>query len=100
MKKNNNENLSILKLSKIISLKLGLSIRLTENFTNEVFIQLTELLRLKKTISIKNFGSFKIMFKKERLGRNPKTKEEFVIKKQKSISFKISHNFNKKINND
>ena len=30
------------------------------------------------------------MHKKERLGRNPKTREEFIISSRKSISFTIS----------
>ena len=42
-------------------------------------------------ISISNIGSFKIKKKNERLGRNPKTKEEYLIKSRKVISFKKSN---------
>ena len=42
-------------------------------------------------LSINNIGSFKIKKKKERIGRNPKTKEEHVIKSRKVISFKKSN---------
>ncbi|MFL2889260.1 MAG: HU family DNA-binding protein [Pelagibacteraceae bacterium] len=100
MTKIKSENLSILKLSKIISSKLGFSVKLTENFTNEVFAEISEEIYLNNSVLIKNFGLFKILHKKDRLGRNPKTKEEFIIKAHKSISFRISDNFNKKINND
>ena len=41
--------------------------------------------------SISNIGSFKIKKKNERIGRNPKTKEEHVIKSRKVISFKKSN---------
>jgi len=41
-------------------------------------------------LSINNIGSFKIKKKSERLGRNPKTKEEHLIKSRKVISFKKS----------
>ena len=42
-------------------------------------------------LSINNIGSFKIKKKSERLGRNPKTKEEHLIKSRKVISFKKSN---------
>ena len=41
-------------------------------------------------ISINSIGSFKINKKNERIGRNPKTKEEHLIKSRKVISFKKS----------
>ena len=41
--------------------------------------------------SIRNIGSFKIKKKNDRIGRNPKTKEEYVIKSRKVISFKKSN---------
>ena len=42
-------------------------------------------------LSINNIGSFKIKKKNERLGRNPKTKQEYSIKSRKVISFKKSN---------
>ena len=41
-------------------------------------------------INISSLGSFKINQKNSRLGRNPKTKEEHIIKSRKVISFKKS----------
>ena len=41
-------------------------------------------------LSINNIGSFKIKKKNERIGRNPKTKEEHIIESRKVISFKKS----------
>ena len=41
--------------------------------------------------SINNIGSFRIKKKNDRIGRNPKTKEEYVIKSRKVISFKKSN---------
>jgi integration host factor subunit alpha len=43
-------------------------------------------------LNISSLGSFKINQKNSRLGRNPKTKEEHVIKSRKVISFKKSKN--------
>ena len=42
---------------------------------------------------------YSITNKDQRIGRNPKNKKSYLIKARKSLSFKISHNFNKKINN-
>ena len=38
-------------------------------------------------LNLKRIGSFKIIEKKERIGRNPKTKKEYIISKRNSISF-------------
>ena len=52
----------------------------------------------KNNLILKNIGSFKILNKSERIGRNPKTGEDFIIKKRKSVSFITSENLTKKIN--
>ena len=43
-------------------------------------------------LNISSLGSFKINQKNSRLGRNPKTKKEHVIKSRKVVSFKKSKN--------
>ena len=45
---------------------------------------------LNSDLSISSLGSFKINYKKSRLGRNPKTKEEFEIQSRKVVTFKKS----------
>ena len=46
-----------------------------------------------------NFNaSFKLSKKNERIGRNPKTKEEFLISERKSIRFIVSKNLSKVLN--
>jgi integration host factor subunit alpha len=49
--------------------------------------------------NIKNVGSFKLIKKNERIGRNPKTKEEFIITSRKAISFTPSKRTSKKLIN-
>ncbi len=41
-------------------------------------------------IKISNFGSFYYHQSPQRIGRNPKTKEEFTIPKRKKLTFKAS----------
>jgi integration host factor subunit alpha len=46
---------------------------------------------LSKDLSISSLGSFKINSKNSRIGRNPKTKEEYEIKPRRVISYKKSN---------
>ena len=50
-----------------------------------------------KEKSIKNFASFKIINKKERIGRNPKNKKIYNIDARKSLSFIPSKKLSAKI---
>jgi len=47
---------------------------------------------IRSDLNISSLGSFKINHKNSRLGRNPKTKEEHIVKSRKVISFKKSKN--------
>tara|TARA_X000000950_G_scaffold285415_1_gene391322 strand:+ start:909 stop:1190 length:282 start_codon:yes stop_codon:yes gene_type:complete len=47
--------------------------------------------------NLKNVGSFKVIKKEQRIGRNPKTKEEFIISSRNSLSFISSINIKKLI---
>ena len=62
----------------------------------ETFIQ--ELLKSNK-IKISSFGTFKVIHKKKRIGRNPKTKEEAIIVPRKVVKFTPSLLVKQKINN-
>ena len=46
---------------------------------------------LSNDLSISSLGSFKINSKNSRIGRNPKTKEEYEIKPRRVISYKKSN---------
>lgn len=46
---------------------------------------------LSNDLSINSLGSFKINYKNSRVGRNPKTKEEYEIKPRRVISYKKSN---------
>jgi len=55
----------------------------------ESFLNLIKKNRF-KTIKISNFGTFCIHESPVRVGRNPKTKQEFKIPKRKKLTFKPS----------
>ena len=51
-----------------------------------------------KIVKISNFGTFFIKNTPQRIGRNPKTKEEFVISKRSKLFFKPSNKIRSIIN--
>ena len=51
-----------------------------------------------KNIKITKFGTFKIFQKKERMGRNPKTKKTHIIKPGKVVTFSGSKILKKNLN--
>ena len=93
-----NKKISLTKkdISKKINLKTGLSNLYTNQITDD-FISILKYLIKSKEISIKNFASFKIIYKKERIGRNPKNKKIYNIDARKSLSFIPSKKLSAKI---
>ena len=87
-------------LIKDITFKTGLSSNVSKKIFNDLVNILIQNIK-KGSLVLKNIGSFKIIEKKERIGRNPKTKKEFVISARKTVSFtpskKIIENLNKLI---
>ena len=86
-------------IAKILSTESGLSVSYSKKLINDLIVIMFEILNTDKLI-LKNLGSFKILNKKSRLGRNPKTKEKFIISARKILSFKASRNFLLEINNN
>jgi len=82
------------KLHKSLGFSKNFSLSLVNNFF-DTFI--TELIKLNK-IKITSFGTFKIINKKERVGRNPKTKIETMITARKVVKFKPSDIMKEKLN--
>ena len=87
-------------LIKDITFKTGLSSNVSKKIFNDLVNILIQNIK-KGSLVLKNVGSFKIIEKKERIGRNPKTKKEFIISARKTVSFtpskKIIENLNKLI---
>tara|TARA_B100000575_G_C22776536_1_gene460712 strand:+ start:59 stop:343 length:285 start_codon:yes stop_codon:yes gene_type:complete len=77
--------------------KTGFSKRFCEKLVNDI-INIIVIKINKSDFTLKNIGSFKKVFKKQRLGRNPKTKEEFIITSRNSIRFIPSKNLITKLN--
>jgi len=82
-------NLKKIDIIKDLSIKTGYSSNYSKKVINELVDAILQSIK-KGNLNLKNIGSFKIIFKKERIGRNPKTKKEYVISQRKSVSFKPS----------
>ena len=89
-----NKNIKKIDLINNLSKKTGFSLNYSKKILNDFIDILIDEIKQNDLI-IKNIGSFKIIKKKERLGRNPKTKKEFIISSRKAISFKPSSKISK-----
>tara|TARA_B110001450_G_scaffold145466_1_gene135976 strand:- start:320 stop:619 length:300 start_codon:yes stop_codon:yes gene_type:complete len=85
-------------ISKTIHQTLGFSIAYLNKISDDIIYILKLKIKNKKLV-VKNFGTFKTIYKKERLGRNPKNKKKYIISARKSISFISSKNLSNKIDN-
>ena len=94
----NKNNLIKDDIIKNLSHRSGFSTNLSKKIIDDLIEILINSI-VNKGLNLKNLGSFNLLNKRERLGRNPKTKKEFIIKKRKSISFVASKNLNLFINN-
>ena len=92
-KKNFNKD----NLYKLLSEKTGFSLLLSKNIINDLIEIIIKEIK-KENFNLVNLGKFKIILKKDRIGRNPKTKQTFIINKRKSISFTASKNFSQFLN--
>ena len=78
-------------IAKQISIEFGIAYSTVYKKIDKI-LQIWSNEMIVSNLSIRNIGSFKIKKKHERIGRNPKTKEEYLIKSRKVISFKKSNN--------
>ena len=91
-------NLTRDDISEYIYKEFGLSKKDCNNIVNELIEEIITGLINNGYFKLHNFGTFKLREKKERIGRNPKTKEEVMISARKVISFIPSKKILNKIN--
>ena len=86
-------------LSNKIYQKIGFSKNFSSKIIDNFFESLISELIISNKIKISSFGTFKVINKRERIGRNPKTKIEAKISPRKVVKFKPSSFVKKIINN-
>ena len=95
-----NNNFTRKDLSNKIFKNLGFSKNLSSKIVDDFFETLIIGIIKSNKIKISSFGTFSVLDKKERIGRNPKTKVEARIFSRKVVKFKPSMLFKKKINSN
>ena len=87
------------KIANKIYQKLGFSKSFSSIFIDDFFdVIRSDLIKLNK-VKISSFGTLEILNKKERVGRNPKTKILAKITSRKVVKFKPATIIKRKINN-
>ena len=86
-------------LSNKIYQSLGFSKNISSTIIDNFFETLIQGLLNSNKIKISSFGTFRVINKKERIGRNPKTKEKAIIVPRKVVRFKPSLIVKEKLNN-
>ncbi len=92
------KNITRKDLAEKVYKNIGFSKNFSLNLIDDFFeILVSELIKSKK-VKITSFGTFTVNEKKERIGRNPKTKVEAIISSRKVTKFKPSLFIKKKLN--
>tara|TARA_B100001093_G_scaffold482157_1_gene513546 strand:- start:6472 stop:6765 length:294 start_codon:yes stop_codon:yes gene_type:complete len=90
-------NLKKIDIIKDLSEKSGYSSNYSKKVINDLIESILQNIK-NGNFNLKNIGSFSVITKKARIGRNPKTKKEHVISQRKSVSFKASKSLLTKLN--
>ena len=92
------KNFTRKNLSNKIYQNLGFSKNLSSKIVDNFFEALISGIIKSNKIKISSFGTFSVLNKKERIGRNPKTKMEAKIFSRKVVKFKPSLLLKEKLN--
>ena len=93
-------NLTKKEIINSIYMQIGFSKKISESLLTDVFEIIIKNIITEKKVKIAKFGTFTIRKKKQRMGRNPKTKETKVISERNVILFKASKELKNYINNN
>ena len=80
-------NLTKKHLSTTLKKELKLSVDISDSLVDEFFQTIKMTLRSQKNLKLSGFGSFETYATKERMGRNPKSMENYRIPSQNKVRF-------------
>ena len=92
------KNIKRKDLIATVYFNIGFSKTISENIVYDIFNLFINNIISNNVLKISNFGNFIKKNKKQRIGRNPKTKEVKVISSRNIIIFKASNFLKKRIN--
>lgn len=70
------------------------------SLVDEVFAEIGRALEQGDDVRLRRFGVFRVLEKKARPGRNPKTREEAIISARRVISFSAAPNVRAEVNGE
>ena len=94
------ETLTRADLSEAIYSEVGISKVESSQIVDQIFEEMILELIDGNNVKLSSFGSFMVRQKKERTGRNPKTKEEAIIDARRVVVFRASKELKNKIVNE
>ena len=87
---NNFNNFTREDIAESLHADFGLTKKDCIIFVNDIIDIIIDGLKARGYVKIHNFGSFRVVKKKSRIGRNPKTMEDVIISERNVIKFKPS----------
>tara|TARA_Y100001970_G_C14088088_1_gene778456 strand:- start:490 stop:783 length:294 start_codon:yes stop_codon:yes gene_type:complete len=93
-------NLTKKEIINSIYMQIGFTKKISESLLEDIFHILLKNIISEKKVKIAKFGTFILRKKKERIGRNPKTKEKKIISERNVILFKPSKEIKQYINSN
>ena len=92
------KSLTRVDIANVVKKEIGISRSESSYFVDTIINEIVKSLIEKKILKISSFGTLKLRYKKERIGRHPKTGVEHTISSRNTISFIASKILKKKIN--
>ena len=87
-------------LQKLCNLYPNILRKDIEKILEIIFLEITTALCEGKNIEIRGFGTYKIVTRKARIGRNPKNSKTVQIPSKKAIKWKMSKALYNRLNNN
>ena len=91
-------NLTKKNLVNLVYMQLGFSKQISESLIDDLLSIIVLNIKSEKKLKLSKFGTFSLREKKQRVGRNPKTKESKLISSRDVVLFKPSKDFKEFIN--
>lgn len=85
-------------LAEAVYRAIGFSQTECAELVDSMFETIIEGLHSGETVKLSSFGTFSLRHKRQRIGRNPKTKQEIPITARNVISFRPSNILSKRVN--
>ena len=85
------------QLAEAVYQRVGLSRNESAELVESVIAEISDALERGEMVKISTFGSFAVRRKGQRVGRNPKTGQEFPVRPRRVLVFRASHTLKRSV---